>query len=1315
MKNENYSSVKMNGHAAVFYSTLLSKAIPGVLFLLLLLPAVKSFGQSQTYTANGTFTVPAGVTSVNVQCWGAGGGGSDVDNNTVGGGGGGGAYAGSNVTVVPGTSYSIVVGMGGSAGVSGTNTTFNTTTVVAAGGASAASSSPTGATGGAVSASVGTVRYGGGNGAAGIGSNAGGGGGGAGSTGKGNDAINAAGGAAKNINGGAGGAGRTGQGGNGTDGSAYGGGGGGAYTNKIKFRNGGAGANGLAIISWTCPAYSLLTTTASGPVCRGNASTVTITSSAVNLPIGIYTITYNLSAPNAATGLTASVTVSTAGTATFTTTALANSGVTTVTITSLSSGAGTATCTNALSSNNTAAVTVNNSSPAINTQPTNPAATCSGSGIQTITVAANGTGLTYSWRKAGVAVTNGGVISGQGTATLTLTNPVAVNTGSYDVVISGTCSPSVTSNAVTVSLVTATAITTAAAPVSQTVLINSIPTNLTLTAAGNSLSYQWYSNNTNCNTCGTSVGSGSGGQTNTYTPPSNTVGTKYYYCVVTGTCGTVRTLAVSVIVTNSNTWAGGGTSNWNTAGNWSFGIIPSNTNDVVIPAGNTPYPVLSASTIVNNLTINAGTVISIGLNTLTINGAVSGTGTITGSETSSLVIGGNAGTVRFTTGGTNNYLKNFTINTGASATLGTALNITGGASANNEGTLTVAGTGVLNTGGNLTIKSNSFGTARVAAGNTAGGYIIGDVTIERYIPKNAGKGWRLLASNTSGQTINAAWQEGITGSMLNPNPGFGIKITSSGASLAAVQSFGFDTQSLGKSIFKYNQSTDMLEYVPNTNSTQLNSQHGYFIFIRGDRSIGQFGAGVPTTSTVLRSKGTLYQGNQAAVSLLAGQYAMVRNPYASRLDVRQITRTGGVVAAFQVWDPKLTGAYGGGAFQTFIRNNLSGNYEVSPGGGSYGGNGSVQNYIESGAAFYVQATGSAGTVQVLESSKTSGSQVAAFRPSSPASGNSRLLYNIYANNPSSIDMVDGGFIDFNDAYSNSVDIFDVRKNQNFNENFAILRSNTELVVERRQAVASSDTVFFKMYNMRQTTYRIDIESNGFDTLLATAELQDQYTGITTPLSLSVLNSYTFAVNTDAASRASDRFKVLLRQAAVLPVTFTSIKATPVADKIAVEWKVAAQVNIDHYEMEKSINGSSFSKAGVIMPAINQVYNWLDEHAVSGANFYRVKAVDKNGYNNYSAITKISLARHGAVVVVFPKLIQNGIINIRLNSQSKDEYAVHLINSLGQIIFKKKIKFDADEVWHKIELPSTVVGGAYELVMSEQGVLVGSIQLIIDKH
>lgn len=72
-----------------------------------------------TYTTPGTYSwvCPAGVTAVSVVCVGAGGGGA----YRYSGGGGGGLAWCNNIPVTPGTSYTVVVGAGGSAGIS-TNT-----------------------------------------------------------------------------------------------------------------------------------------------------------------------------------------------------------------------------------------------------------------------------------------------------------------------------------------------------------------------------------------------------------------------------------------------------------------------------------------------------------------------------------------------------------------------------------------------------------------------------------------------------------------------------------------------------------------------------------------------------------------------------------------------------------------------------------------------------------------------------------------------------------------------------------------------------------------------------------------------------------------------------------------------------------------------------------------------------------------------------------------------------------------------------------------------------------------------------------------
>jgi hypothetical protein len=101
----------------------------------------------------------------------------------------------------------------------------------------------------------------------------------------------------------------------------------------------------------------------------------------------------------------------------------------------------TATATNTFGCTRTASVTVNiNATPVITTQPV-AQSSCMG-GSATFSVSATGAGLTYQWRRNGVA------IAGATGATLNLTNLSSANAGNYDVVVSGTCPPSVTSAAV---------------------------------------------------------------------------------------------------------------------------------------------------------------------------------------------------------------------------------------------------------------------------------------------------------------------------------------------------------------------------------------------------------------------------------------------------------------------------------------------------------------------------------------------------------------------------------------------------------------------------------------------------------------------------------------------------------------------------------------------------------------------------------------------------------------------------------------------------------------------------------------------------
>ena len=204
-----------------------------------------------TTAGNSSWVAPAGVTSVIVECWGAGGSGGSSSTGGVGGGGAGGSYViNQNVTVVPGTSYTVTVGAGGVAssngsanGTAGGNSQFlSTVPVIANGGVIGANAIGTGAINTAfglggintVGGSGGTVTIGG-SGADAATSSGGKGGNGAG------------------PNGGAGGASKT-TTGIGNLGSSPGGAGSGAFGTATGGRAGGNGGNGQVKISYTLSA-----------------------------------------------------------------------------------------------------------------------------------------------------------------------------------------------------------------------------------------------------------------------------------------------------------------------------------------------------------------------------------------------------------------------------------------------------------------------------------------------------------------------------------------------------------------------------------------------------------------------------------------------------------------------------------------------------------------------------------------------------------------------------------------------------------------------------------------------------------------------------------------------------------------------------------------------------------------------------------------------------------------------------------------------------------------------------------------------------
>jgi hypothetical protein len=162
----NMDAVSLNGLAGANYATLDVLTNYALLSSFTNVPGSSPIPNMQVFDVPGTnqFTVPAGVTRIAVEVWGGGGGGGNAGSSATvaGGGGGAGGYGKGVFAATPGSSYAVVVGIGGGPTVSGGLSGFGA--LMSATGGSSGTSSQGFGSGGAGGASTASINITGGTG-----------------------------------------------------------------------------------------------------------------------------------------------------------------------------------------------------------------------------------------------------------------------------------------------------------------------------------------------------------------------------------------------------------------------------------------------------------------------------------------------------------------------------------------------------------------------------------------------------------------------------------------------------------------------------------------------------------------------------------------------------------------------------------------------------------------------------------------------------------------------------------------------------------------------------------------------------------------------------------------------------------------------------------------------------------------------------------------------------------------------------------------------------------------------------------------------
>ncbi len=188
---------------------------------------------------------------------------------------------------------------------------------------------------------------------------------------------------------------------------------------------------------------------------------------------------------------------------------------------------------------------------AITSQSTATQTQCVSGSFSAMSVTATGTGtLTYQWYSNASASNSGGtLIIGATSSTYTPLSTVA-GTTYYYCIVSGTCGSATSAVSGAIIVTPATSISSQSTA-TQTQCIGGSFSAMSVTATGTgTLTYQWYSNASASNSGGTLIG---GATSSTYTPPATSVGTTYYYCIVSGTCANATSAVSGAIIVNPAT------------------------------------------------------------------------------------------------------------------------------------------------------------------------------------------------------------------------------------------------------------------------------------------------------------------------------------------------------------------------------------------------------------------------------------------------------------------------------------------------------------------------------------------------------------------------------------------------------------------------------------------------------------------------------------------------------------------------------------------------------------------------------------------
>jgi len=143
----------------------------------------------------------------------------------------------------------------------------------------------------------------------------------------------------------------------------------------------------------------------------------------------------------------------------------------------------------------------------------------------------------------------------------------------------------------------------------------------------------------------------------------------------------------------------------------------------------------------------------------------------------------------------------------------------------------------------------------------------------------------------------------------------------------------------------------------------------------------------------------------------------------------------------------------------------------------------------------------------------------------------------------------------------------------------------------------------------------------------------------------------------------------------VPVTWVSFTAVKKADNTSLLTWVIDEQNTDHYEIERSTDGVTFTAIGSV-PSLtgngtNQQYSYNDHSPIQGSDYYRIKEINTDGSFTYSDTVLLNFTTVPVAWTIYPLVTDGTSIRIASNTSTANAQLA-LFDASGRLMYKQNI-------------------------------------------